>query len=368
MVLALDSNILELNQSLMFAVGGASAARTLQVAAVARTSGPSGPDFAPDQARLDAQARQARRTVEGFSKLKIKQNRAVRTLEKAVERLTEMKNILLEARELIINAQDPGATAEAQRDLANSFDQKIGKLNLRAKGAGNFGVNLIGASIRDIFEANDLEVQLRPNSLVTTTYTGKFLGSDYVITDGSLNTFLPNLFGSSVVQFPSTDENDTGTLLQDDDTVSIDYDTGAVSITRNGDVTPTLSGTLERKGIGVLHSYFYGNFLTAAGRDQALQETEAGLSTLRVQISLFESKLTRAEVASDFSKQQITDNASVAASIESEKEANQQRFLLEEQKRQFLFENAIQNAISYNSSGLGLLLQDASSFGFGFEV
>ena len=364
MVLALNASFFELNQSLLFSLGNAAAARNVQIAARARTSGPSGPTINPDQARLDAQAREATRQVQGFTKLKVKQDRAVRTIEKAVERLTEMKNILLEARELIINAQETGVTAEAQRDLANSFDQKLGKLNLRAKGAGNFGVNLIGASIRDIFDANDLEVQIRPGSLVTTSYFGKFLGSDYVVTDGSSNTFLPNIFGSTLVQFPSTDSNDTGTLLQNDDTVVIDYDTGALSITRNGAGSPELSGTLERKGLGILHSYFYENFQTTAGRDQALTETDAGLSKLRTQIALFESKLTRAEVAADFSKNQIIENTQFAAGIEAEKDGDARRFLLEEQKRQFLFESALQTALSYNSGGIGVLLQEATSFGF----
>ncbi len=363
-MLNINATLLDLNQNLFSAVGNAAAAHTARVAAIARNSGPSGPKLDANQSRLDARARESTRQVEAFSKLKIKQNRAVKTLDKAVERLNDMKNILLEARELIINAQDPGATAEGQRDLANSFDQKIGKLNLRAKGAGNLGVNLIGASIRDIFSANDLEVPIRPGSLVNTTYAGKFLGSDYVVTDGSGDTFLPNIFGSSLVQFPNADANDSGVLLKNDDTVVFDHDTGALSVTRSGGGAPILSGTLERKGIGVLHSYFYGNFEDAALRDKALEETDAALSTLRVQISLFESKQTRAEVAANFSQSQIEDNRSVAASILAQKEGAERRFLLEEQKRQLLFESALQTALSYNSQGLGILLQDVASFGF----
>lgn len=364
MAFSLDLNLGALNRSLFDAVGGAAAARTARVAAIARNGGPSGPSFDANQGRLDARAREATRQVEGFSKLKVRQDRAVKTLEKATERLGEMKTILLEARELIANAQQPGVTAEAQRDLANSFDQKLGKLNLRAKGAGNFGVNLIGASIRDIFDANDLEVQIRPGSLVTTTYQGKFLGSDYVITDGSGDTFLPNIFGSSVVQFPSQTENDTGLLLQNDDTVVFDHDTGALSVTRAGDASPTLQGTVERKGLGVLHSYFYGNFQDATARDEAMEDITAALSTLRVQISLFESKQTRAEVAVEFTKGQIDENRDVAAGIQADKEGVERRFILEEQKRQLLFESALQSAISYNSNGIGVLLQDAVSFGF----
>ncbi len=265
---------------------------------------------------------------------------------------------------MIVNAQKPGVTAEAQKDLARHFDQLIGKLNLRAKGAGFFGTNLIGASIRDIFDTNDLEVLVRPNSLVTTTYQGTFLGSDYVITDGGGNTFLPNIFGSSLVQFPNGDPNDIGTLLLNDDTVVYDSSTGAVSITRAGDGSPTLSGTLERKGIGVLHSYFYGNFQDATLRDTALSDVTDALSKLRLNISLFESKQTRAEVALDFSVDQIAANRDVAARIQAQKSTAEQKFILEEQKRQFIFESSIQSALSYNSSGLPGLLERASSFGF----
>lgn len=364
MALLINASPLELNQSLFSAVGFASAARTAKVAAVASTSGPSGPAFSPDQARLDARARESTRQVEAYTKLKVKQNRAVKTIQKAVDRLTEMKNILLEARELIVHAQQTGKTSQELRDLANSFDQKLGKLNLKAKSAGNFGVNLIGASIRDIFEANDLEVPIRPGSLVNVTYTGKFLASDYVVTeDGTGTTFLPNLFGSSLVESPTPEGQDVGTLLQNDDTVSIDYDTGAVSITRNGDASPTLTGTIERKGLGVLHSYFYSNFQDATGRDKALEETDAALSTLRVQISLFQSKLTRADVAVKFSQKQIDENRDTAASIQAEKDGAQRRFQLEEQKRQLLFEKALQGALSYNSQGVGVLLQQAAGFG-----
>jgi len=364
MAFSINLNLGALNQSLFDAIGGAAAARSAWVAATARTAGPSGPKFSPDQARLDARARESIRQVEGFSKLKVRQDRAVKTLEKATERLNEMKTILLEARELIANAQQPGVTARAQGDLANSFDQKLGKFNLRAKGAGNFGVNLIGGSIWDIFGANNLEVQIRPGSLVTTTYQGKFLGSDYVITDGDGNKFLPNIFGSSVVQFPPSSPNETGLLLKNDDTVAFDHDTGALSVTRAGDGSPTLQGTLERKGIGVLHSYFYGNFEDATLRDKAMEEITAALSTMRVQISLFESKQTQAEVAVNFTKGQIAENRDVAAGIQADQEGAERRFILEEQKRQLLFLRALQSAISYNSSGLSILLQDAASFGF----
>ena len=123
----------QLTQSLFSALGGVAAARSAQIAVAGRNSGPRSVEKNFNQARLERQARESERTLRGFSKLKIKQKRAVRILEKANERLGEMKKIVL--------AQAPGVTTEGQRDLANLFDQLLGKYNLRAKGAGFFGVN-----------------------------------------------------------------------------------------------------------------------------------------------------------------------------------------------------------------------------------
>ena len=363
MVSLLNLSTQQLNQSLFSALSGAASARTVQIAAIARNSGPRQVKASANQARLEAQAREAERIIEGYSKLKVKQKRAVRTLEKATDRLDQMKAIMLEARELIILAQAPGATAESRREFANRFDQLLGKYNLKAKGAGFAGVNLIGASIRDIFDANDLEVQSKPGSLVNTVYNGNFVGSDYVITDGNGDTFLPNIFGSSVVQFPNADPNDTGILLKDDDTIVFDSTTGAITITRNGEATPVLQGTLERKGVGVLHSYFYGNFQDSAKLDEALEDVTAALSSLRFNITTFGVQQKRSEVLLKLSEDKISESRIIVSRLEADKFAAERLFTLEEQKRQFIFENAIQTSLSYNNQGI-LGLQQAAFFEF----
>lgn len=352
-----NNSIQQLNASLFTSIGQAASARTVQVALAGRNSGPSGPVESRDQAALEARARESIRVVEGFTKLTIKQKRAVKTLEKTTERLGEMKALLLEARELIVKAQSADTTAETKREFAKKFDQLIGKYNLRAKGAGHLGTNLIGSSIRDIFDANDLTVPIKPKSLATTTYQGNFLGADYVITDGSGDIFLPNIFGSTLIQFPPPDENDTGTLLQSTDTVAYDSTTGAVSITREGEGTPILEGTLERKGVGVLHSYFYGSFEDETLRDTALDDITKSLSSLRFNIAMFDSQKTRAEVALKFSEGQIEENKGVAARVEAEKFANERRFSLEEQKRQILFERSLTDSLTYGTTGLAGILQ-----------
>lgn len=365
MGLLFNNSLSELNASLFSAVSQAAASRTVQVAFAGRNSGASGPEEIRGQAKLEARAREATRVLQGFTKLTVKQKRAVKTLDKANERLVEMKALLLEARELIVKAQNPETTAETRREFANQFDQLIGKYNLRAKGAGHLGTNLIGSNIRDIFDANDLDVPAKPGSFTNVTYTGNFMGSDYVITDGNGDTFMPNIFGSSIVQFPNGDPDDTGVLLQNDDVIAYDDTTGAVSITRNGEGTPVLEGTLERKGVGLLHSYFYGNFQDETLRDTALDDMTKALSSLRFNISMFQSQQKQANVALEFSEGQIEENKKSVASLEGEKFANERRFQLEEQKRQLIFENALTKSLNFGSSGVAGLLQNAL---FDFEA
>ncbi len=91
MALFINASIQELNSSLFSSLSGAAAARSVRIASLGRNSGPNSVERNFQQARLDAQAREAVRNVEGYSKLKIKQSRAVKTLEKAGERLVEMK-------------------------------------------------------------------------------------------------------------------------------------------------------------------------------------------------------------------------------------------------------------------------------------
>ncbi len=365
MGLLFNNSISELNSSLFATVSQAASNRTVQIALAGRNGGPSGPEEIRGQSRLEAQAREATRVLQGFTKLTVKQKRAVKTLEKANERLVEMKALLLEARELIVKTQSPDTTAETKREFANQFDQLIGKYNLRAKGAGHLGKNLIGSSIRDIFDANDLEVQAKPGSLANVTYNGNFLGADYVITDGNGDTFMPNIFGSSIVQFPNGDPNDTGVLLKNDDVIAYDDTTGSVSITRSGEGTPVLEGTLERKGVGILHSYFYGNFEDETLRDTALADITDSLSKLRFNISMFESQLKQAEVSLKFSQGQIEENKNAVSGLEAEKFANERRFELEEQKRQLIFESALTKSLNATSAGVAGLLQSAI---FDFET
>ena len=72
----------QLSQSLFSALGGVAAARTALIAVAGRNSGPRCVEKGVNQARLERQARESERILQGYSKLQIKQKRAVRTLRK----------------------------------------------------------------------------------------------------------------------------------------------------------------------------------------------------------------------------------------------------------------------------------------------
>ena len=64
-----------------------------------------------------------------------------------------------------------------------------------------------------------------------------------------------------------------------------------------------------------------------------------------------------------FSDDKIAESKKVVARLAAAEFAAERLFTLEEQKRQLIFESALNTALAYNSQGLPSLLQ-ASLFGF----
>ncbi|MCG8546744.1 MAG: hypothetical protein MJE12_21325, partial [Alphaproteobacteria bacterium] len=264
----------QLGATLFTALPSFSAAQGLRAAARASASALRTRDDA-GASDLERAARLAKQEARNFGRLSAKLDRTVATVEKASEKLLELKEILADMRKQIVLAQS-GTIDDTQRRVhADTFDQLLGKLNIKVRSAGGVAGNIIGSSIRDIFTPDTLTYQTRPDTAVNQTVTGVFSGSDYLIVeDGSGDTFFPDLFGSLVQRFPFAD-GDSGEIIAADDTVVFDPDTGAISVTRSGEGSPFLTGTLERKGLGVLHSVLYGNFTDEALRDEALADLDA---------------------------------------------------------------------------------------------
>ena len=84
---------------------------------------------------------------------------------------------------------------------------------------------------------------------------------------------------------------------------------------------------------------------------------------MRFNVATFGVQQRRAVVALDFSEDKIEERKTVVSRLAAANFAAERLFNLEEQKRQLIFENSLNNALSYNRQGLPSLLQ-ASLFGF----
>ena len=300
----------------------------------------------------DVKIRAANARADAYEGLRAKLNTASKVLDKATERLVVVKEILLDMQKRITLAQGSGVTATERTAYAQQFDQLLGDLNLKVKSAGYSGTNLIGTRFTDSFTPDNLEYRTRPDSNAVTTVSGEYLGSDYYIKDASGDRHYPTIYGSSLVVFPNSDPNDPGTLLKSDDQISYDSSTGAISITANGAGSPTLSGTLVRKGVGVVHSWLYEYFQSTTAMDTALTDVNNALAKIRLKIDSFSARAKQANVQHDFVKQSALDNRDAAVRISTRIETEKSRADLLDQRRQLLISSAISTSLTYNSTGV----------------
>jgi len=342
---------------------GATAASGLRAAAAANASAQRTKPNTVDTGRFDREARLAGQRAKNYQRLSAKLESTVRSVTKARDTLVEIKGFLSELRRLVVLSQDGAIDDAERRQHADTFNQILGKLNIKIQSSGSVSSNLIGSSIRDVFEPGEIVYKTIPDSPVSQTVTGIYSGSDYTITDGDGNVFFADLFGSVLNEFPF-DETVDGETIGDNDAVSYDSDTGAISITHDGEASPFISGTLERKGLGVLHSYLYGNFTDSALLDEALADIDAASAKLRFNIAVIEGQLTKVTAHRDFNKKLIEDHNALAIKAETEKSAAEQKSALEDQRQQLLFAYAFQGTTSFDGSGSLLSLGINSLFDF----
>lgn len=331
----------------------AAAARGLSAAA--RAQGRSQiEDIRPDR-KLELAARQAEREAKDLGRIKNKLDGVARTVERARDKLDEIRLLLVDARKAVELSQKPDATEDEKRTQAGVFDQKLGQINIKVRNFGTIGNNLLGSQFRDVFTADTLTFPIRPNSLQEDSITGLFAGSDFTITEtGTGDIYVPDIFGAKVQSLPiSTDAAaDDGIFLLDDDTIALDNSTGAVSITRNGEGSPVLEGTLERHGLDVLFSPFYASFLSDAGLDDALADIDKATQSVRFLSGVFDGFVGRVGARRDQISNLISENEKFAQKVESDNLRNILIAQSEIQRNDLLFSSALQSTISFSDNGV----------------
>ena len=309
------------------------------------------------------EGRLADRRADNYQRLQPKLDSTVRAVTKARDTLVELKTFLSDMRRLVVLSQGDTIDDDERRQHADTFNQILGNLNIKVRASGGTSGNLIGNSIRDIFDAQEITYKTRPDSPTSQTITGVYSASDYTITDADDTVYFVDDYGSVLLQFPFSNDDD-GETISDDDTVSYDSDTGAISITHDGDTDPFIEGTLERKGLGVLHSYLYGNFTDPDLLDEALDDIDAASATLRFNITLLEGQLTKVTAHRDFNSKLVEENRSLATKVETEKTVELSKQSLEIQRQQLLFVSAFQGTVSFDASGTLLSLGIQNLFDF----
>lgn len=311
---------------------------------------------------IEGEARLAEQRAKNYRRISAGLDRAVRSVTRAHEKLLEIKGILSDLRKQIVLAQSDTIDDTQRRKHAQAFDQLLGKLNSKVSSGGTIG-NLIGSSIRDIFTPAGETYKTKPDSPVSETVSGIYSGSDYYITDDDGNAFFADLYGSVLNQFPFDNTVD-GELMSSSDTVDYDPDTGAISITHAGESDPFITGTLQRKGLGVVHSYLYGKFTDPALLDQALTDLDAASGKLRFNVAVIEGELTKVTAQRDFNKKLILDHDALASKVRARASAETMTQALVDQRQQLLFNRTLQNTLSFDASGTLLSLGISNLFDF----
>jgi hypothetical protein len=307
----------------------------------------------PDR-KIALAVRQAEQEAKGLTRIKSKLDVVFGIVERARAKLDEIRLLLVDMRKNVELSQKADATDDEKRVQANAFDQTMGLINIKVRNFGTLGNNLLGSQFRDVFNADTMSFPIRPNSRQEDSITGLFAGSDFTITESSTgNVFVPDIFGSKVQSLPinDVDVND-GVILLDDDTIVLNNDTGAVSITRNGAGSAVLEGTLERHGLNVLFSPFYGSFLNDSSLTEALADVDKATKTSRFLTGIFDSFVGRVGARRDQVANLIKENEKYVRQVESDNLRSTLIAQAEQQRSAILFSSVFNSTLSFQDSGV----------------
>lgn len=199
-----------------------------------------------------------------------------------------------------------GSVAGTQEDMAfykDLFDSQVTSINNEADSGGK-AFNLVGGIDRTDFTPNKIEYRT-DLGVGLTQLNGTYVGSDFRIEANDGTVWIPDL-GSDLIEAhsalggtPQTYTTGDGTKIRKAtstrngmELVSFNAQTNAITVQIT--VVPTeapitVTGTLKRHGTGIMQSWFYNDFATAADRTRAFKD----ISNAEVNLTLAAGELER---------------------------------------------------------------------------
>ncbi len=236
------------------------------------------------QQEIEEQTRLRQSTIElqndRWISVKAQVNNAQVAVDSGRESIQEVANSLLLLRGSV------AGTAEDSEFYLGQFNDFINKINNEAESAGN-QFNLVGNINPIDFTPNQIEYR-NNTGIGSTSLTGTYIGTHFRITgdDGTVWEGEPGTdtlqayssLGGPELKYTTEDDVEINRATSTRNGLNlVSYDAETRAITVEVTVVPTedpitVTGTLERTGIGIMQSWFYNDMATEDDRKAAFDD------------------------------------------------------------------------------------------------
>jgi hypothetical protein len=283
----------------------------------------------------------------------------------ALSKTDAIKKVIAKMRTTLTAGANNSSTDWAA--VARTFDSLRTTINSSTHGGGSD--NLVGSVRRgDTYAANSLTYETDPEG-GQETIQGKYLGTDFDVTLPD-NTFFRPSGAQAIQRYQAYPQGKVGySQSVTDSTVTLtSYDTTtkdvAFTVGVNTAAPTSYTGTVQKRGIGILQSWMY-DFSTAAGRQRALDDLSAATNKVTIQQTNFTSQKTL--MAQQAAKAQAFIDAGQTKIIDLQNQAQVVLQTYVASAQQEAQANAARTATAFNNPAL-TLLQTSGRIGTLFDL
>ncbi len=223
------------------------------------------------------------RNVEKWLAIKKSVGSAASTIHATVGRA---KAILGKIDSMILNVNKAGQPTNGTTNTAMyaaSFDAFIKGIQSDA-GNTRMSPNMIGQS------EPKLTYKTSPSG-TTGSVQGAFIGNDYYITDSAGKRWVPNRAAKNLKRYDNYPNGATSKVGAFDGGLRLDSISGdaiTFTIAPNTATPETFSGTLSRKGLRIMDSWYYNGLATDADRQKAITDLKSARAAVSLEVQRYQ--------------------------------------------------------------------------------